>query len=102
MTPLWRSVPMAASKEFDPNSVTPGVIGFVITFLVAAVTVLLLIDMTRRVRRTRYRGEIREQLDAEQARAAESGPAADSLAEDGRIRRDEEDGDPVTQEGRQR
>lgn len=55
-----------APEEFDPNTVTPGVIGFVITFVIAAVVVLLALDMTRRVRRTRYRSEINEQLDAEQ------------------------------------
>jgi hypothetical protein len=31
--------------------------------------VLLVLDMTRRVRRTRYRGEIRERLEAEAAEA---------------------------------
>lgn len=54
------------SEEFDPNSVTPGVVGFIAIFLIAAVTVLLLLDMTRRIRRTRYRGEVREKLDAEE------------------------------------
>jgi hypothetical protein len=49
----------------DPNLITPGVIGFAITFLIAVATVLLLLDMTRRVRRVRYRGEIREELAAE-------------------------------------
>ncbi|MCU1439073.1 MAG: hypothetical protein JWP85_70 [Rhodoglobus sp.] len=49
----------------DPNLITPGVIGFAITFLIAVATVLLLLDMTRRVRRVRYRAEIREELDAE-------------------------------------
>nr|WP_246081426.1 hypothetical protein [Homoserinimonas aerilata] len=52
-------------EGFDLDSVTPGVVGFFATFLIAAVTVLLLIDMNRRVRRTRYRTEIRERLAAE-------------------------------------
>jgi membrane protein YdbS with pleckstrin-like domain len=51
--------------EVDPNSVTPGVIGFVATFLVVAVVLLLIADMVRRVRRVRYRAEINERLDAE-------------------------------------
>lgn len=51
--------------EVDPNSVTPGVIGFVTTFLVVAVVLLLIADMVRRVRRVRYRAEINERLDAE-------------------------------------
>jgi len=51
--------------EVDPNSVTPGVIGFVVTFLVAAGVLLLILDMVRRVRRVRYRAEINEKLDRE-------------------------------------
>jgi hypothetical protein len=51
----------------DVNLITPGVVGFIVTFLIAAITVLLLLDMTRRVRRVRYREEVREQLDAEDA-----------------------------------
>ncbi|MCU1526106.1 MAG: hypothetical protein JWO18_3000 [Microbacteriaceae bacterium] len=51
--------------NFDENSVTPGWVGFAITFGVAAVVVVLCIDLVRRVRRVRYRGEIREQLEAE-------------------------------------
>ncbi|WP_423923046.1 hypothetical protein ACPEEZ_03985 [Frigoribacterium sp. 2-23] len=50
-------------------SVTPGVWGFVAIAFVAIATVLIAVDMTRRVRRTRYRGEIRERLDAETAEA---------------------------------
>ena len=57
----------------DENAVTPGVIGFVATFFIAAMTVLLLVDMTRRVRRVRYRSEVQEKLAAE---AAESGKAS--------------------------
>jgi hypothetical protein len=51
----------------DPNLITPGVIGFAITFLIAAATVVLLLDMTRRVRRVRYREEVRERLAQEAA-----------------------------------
>ena len=49
--------------EVDPNSVTPGVIGFVVTFAVMMAVVLLVLDMVRRVRRVRYRSEIAEKLD---------------------------------------
>lgn len=58
-----------APEDFDPNSVTPTWVGFAVTFLVAVATVLLLIDMVRRVRRTRYRGEIQERLEAERQAA---------------------------------
>jgi hypothetical protein len=63
----WPLLAFAAEEEFDPNQVTPTWVGFGITLLLAVATVFLLIDMTRRVRRTRYRGEVREQLDAERA-----------------------------------
>lgn len=53
--------------DFDPNTVTPGVIGFVAIFLIAAATVLIVLDMNRRVRRTRYREEVRDKLEAERA-----------------------------------
>lgn len=79
MTLLWLTTPTPSPLpgfEGDPNMVTPGVIGFVITFLVAAATVLLVIDMNRRVRRVRYREEIREELQAEVD--AQRGNASDS------------------------
>ncbi len=60
-------------KPFDENTVTPGWVGFTVTFLIGVVTILLIVDMVRRLRRARYRGEIREQLEAE--RAAEDHPA---------------------------
>ena len=49
--------------EVDPNSVTPGVIGFIMTFGVMIAVLLLVIDMVRRVRRVRYRQEIVDKLD---------------------------------------
>jgi hypothetical protein len=60
----------------DEDLVTPGIVGFIITFLIALATVFLVIDMVRRVRRTRYREEIREKLEAEAA-AANGAPASD-------------------------
>ena len=56
--------------EGDVNLITPGVVGFAVTFLIAIATVLLLLDMTRRVRRVRYRSEVREQIAIEQAEDA--------------------------------
>lgn len=58
----------------DPNLITPGVIGFAVTFLIAIATVLLIIDMTRRVRRVRYRDEVRAQLAAEEAAKVSPAP----------------------------
>ena len=51
--------------EVDPNSVTPGVVGFGVTFVVAGAVLMLILDMVRRVRRVRYREEINAKLDAE-------------------------------------
>jgi predicted membrane channel-forming protein YqfA (hemolysin III family) len=53
----------------DEDTVTPGWIGFVVIFALALVTVFLIIDMTRRVRRVRYREEIREKLANEEPTA---------------------------------
>jgi len=60
----------------DPNSVSPGVIGFVVIFLIAAATVLLVLDMTRRIRKVRYRDEAREKIAAERETAGEQRPTA--------------------------
>jgi hypothetical protein len=62
--------------RIDENAVTPGWVGFALTFLLAVVVVALVADMTRRIRRVRYRAEIRERLEAEAAEpGSESGRA---------------------------
>jgi hypothetical protein len=53
--------------EFNPDTVTPGPWGFFAIFFVAAVTLLLGMDLARRIRRTNYRAEVRERLQAEVA-----------------------------------
>jgi hypothetical protein len=63
-----------AAKGVNPDDVTPGVVGFIAIFLIAVAVVFLVIDMTRRIRRVRYRAEIAAKLDAEQA-AAEAAAA---------------------------
>ena len=68
-------VPTPPAFEGDPDMVTPGVVGFIITFGIALLTVLLVVDMVRRIRRVRYRSEIRERIDAEAS--AEPAPPAD-------------------------
>lgn len=55
------------AEKIDPNGVTPGVIGFIITALVAIVSLLLILDMVRRMRRLRYREEAKFNVDAEEA-----------------------------------
>jgi len=51
--------------EVDPNLVTPGIAGFIATFVVGIGVLLIILDMNRRVRRNRYRAEISERLDEE-------------------------------------
>ena len=64
----------------DADLVTPGVWGFVVTFLLVVAVVLLIIDMTRRIRRVTHRAQVREALAAERPATAAEGeaPAADS------------------------
>lgn len=66
---IWlATTPSPTPTPTIPNDdlVTPGVGGFITVFLIAAAVVLLVFDMLRRVRRTTYKAEIRERLEAEQ------------------------------------
>lgn len=62
------------SPAVDPDLVTPGPWGFVAIAFVAVAAIFLITDMLRRIRRGRYRDEVREELDAEEqaARAVEA------------------------------
>ncbi|CAB4552107.1 MAG: hypothetical protein F2544_01865 [Actinobacteria bacterium] len=64
------------SPSVDPATTfySPGTIGFIATFGMAAGAALLIADLVRRIRRIRYRAEIQEKLDAE---ATDSGTKAD-------------------------
>ncbi len=53
----------------DPNTVTPGFAGFAVIVVILVAMILLIWDMNRRVRRVRYREEVRAELDAEEAAA---------------------------------
>ena len=66
---VWLAATPTPSPTSGPSddSVSPGVVGFTVTFLIAVAAVLLILDMTRRIRRVRYRAEIAEKLDAEKA-----------------------------------
>jgi hypothetical protein len=72
--------PSPSPTDVDPNAVTPGVAGFVLIALLALVVVFLVWDMMRRIRRGRYRAEVREELDAEQL-AAEQADIAERKTE---------------------
>jgi uncharacterized membrane protein YcjF (UPF0283 family) len=79
----------------DENLITPGWIGFAVTFVVAVVVLLLVIDMVRRIRKVNYRTQIRERLEQERADAAAgSGAATESGAATGSD--SHPDDDPIT------
>lgn len=63
--------PLIPAIEVDPNSVTPGVVGFLVTLFIAMAVLVIIADMTRRVRRVRYRSEINDKLDREAAEAGD-------------------------------
>jgi len=53
----------------DPSKIyySPGVVGFFAVFFMMLAATFLIIDMVRRVRKVRYREEIREKLAGEAA-----------------------------------
>jgi hypothetical protein len=55
------------APDFDPNTVTPGPLGFIVVFVIALATIGLGLDLVRRIRRTTYKAQIAAQLDAEVA-----------------------------------
>jgi hypothetical protein len=67
---------LATDEEFDPDTVTPGIWGFVLTFFVMVAVVLLILDMVRRMRRVNMRAQVQAQLAAE----AEAALRDDELA----------------------
>jgi uncharacterized oligopeptide transporter (OPT) family protein len=74
----------------DPDLVTPGVVGFLVTAVIAIAVIFLIWDMMRRIRRGRVRADIQEELDAEQ-QAARATEATDV---------DDQSIDPADDEGR--
>lgn len=65
------------SMTVDPDLVTPGFAGFAAIVIVLIAVVLLIWDMNRRIRKVRYREEVREELDAEEAAAREADGSED-------------------------
>jgi hypothetical protein len=62
--------------ELNSVTVSPGLPGFFATFVLAAVVVLLLVDMSRRTRRVQARARVQERMEAEE-QARRDGAAAD-------------------------
>ncbi|MDM7891180.1 hypothetical protein [Curtobacterium caseinilyticum] len=87
LTAVAAAAPSPSPSVVPDVDVTPGVAGFVAIAVVAVVTILLVVDMTRRIRRTRYRAEVRERLEADAG-----GAPGDRTATDEAARRAAEDG----------
>jgi hypothetical protein len=69
----------------DPSQVTPGVLGFLMTLLLAVAVIFLVRDFNRRNRRLRYRAEYAERRAAEErlgGYADDRGPGGDASGED--------------------
>ena len=67
---LWFTLPEPSpvpTSGVDADLVTPGVWGFVVTFLLVVAVVLLIFDMTRRIRRVTHRAQVKEALAVEVA-----------------------------------
>ena len=54
--------PAPEVPQFDPNQVSPGLVGFLATFAMVIVVVFLMRDFSRRVRRIQHRSEAAERL----------------------------------------
>lgn len=72
--------PSPTELPYNPDDVTPGVVGFLFTFVIFVLVALLCWDLIRRVRRVKYRAEIRERLEAELAEREAAGEGADAAA----------------------
>ncbi|WP_182113292.1 MULTISPECIES: hypothetical protein [unclassified Actinotalea] len=57
----------------DPDSVTPGVLGFLVTLAAVVACIPLFLSMTRKIRGVQHRGRL--ETEAEEERAAGDGPA---------------------------
>ncbi|PCE14339.1 hypothetical protein AUC47_03650 [Microbacterium sp. SZ1] len=69
------------SMTVAPESVTPGFVGFAAVVILLVAVILLILDMNRRIRRVRYREEVREELDAEEAAARAADEATETDAD---------------------
>lgn len=85
-------------RDLTPVTVSPGLGGFIAMFLLVVVTLLLILDMTRRIRRVnaRARVEERHRLEdlehAERAAGESDAERADGEAEGPRVDRADDDG----------
>lgn len=64
--------------DMTSATVTPGLPGFFIFFFMAVLLVLLLVDMSRRIRRTVARATVEERMREREAREADLGDVSAS------------------------
>jgi hypothetical protein len=69
---IWLATEAPSDVVIDDTWYSPGVVGFIATFGMAAAALLLIADLVRRIRRVRYRAEISQLLDQEQTDQANS------------------------------
>lgn len=70
---------------YNPDDVTPGVIGFAFTVVIAVAIILLGLDLYRRVRRMNYRGEARESIATELAESNEAQEQQEGSSDNPRV-----------------
>ena len=58
-------VRLTEDEPFNPDIVSPGVVGFILTGALAVAVILLGVNLVRRLRRNAYRHEVREEIEAE-------------------------------------
>ncbi|MCB4207950.1 hypothetical protein H9I38_04060 [Arthrobacter sp. UM1] len=51
------------SPAVKAEDVSPGTVGFIVTALLAVVTILLIVSMARKIRRVRYREQVRQEFE---------------------------------------
>ncbi len=56
-----------AEQPVDPQTLSPGPVGFFAIAIVSLITIFLLFDMVRRLRKVNMRADITAKLDAEEA-----------------------------------
>lgn len=72
------ATPQQYNQDGSPTG-SPGFLGFVLTFILGVAIILLMLDMTRRARRLRYRNEYALAREAQER--AEGRGSKDSLAD---------------------
>jgi hypothetical protein len=70
-------------EGISEDQITPGLWGFIMTAFFVLATTLLIVDMVRRIRRVRYRGQVEEERQAAaEAADIEAGDVRHPLEDD--------------------